>query len=103
MTESAAIEATAEPRPGSVEFWATHSPDKLALSEGQRTCTWAEWNDAADRIAEVLSSHALIAPGDRVAVCMHNRIEWFVAQAAIAKLDALLVPISPRLTPSEVQ
>jgi long-chain acyl-CoA synthetase len=102
MTETAAME-TNEPRPGSVEFWAAYSPDALALSEGKRAFTWAQWNDAADRVAEVLSSHALIAPGDRVAVCMHNRIEWFVAQAAIAKLDALLVPISPRLTPSEVQ
>jgi long-chain acyl-CoA synthetase len=90
-------------RPGSVEFWAARTPDKAALCEGKRALTWAEWNDAADRVAELLSSHALIAPGDRVAVCMHNRLEWFISQAAIAKLDALLVPVSPRLTPAEVQ
>lgn len=90
-------------RPGSVEFWAERTPNALALCEGNRSLSWAQWNDAADRIAEVLSSHALIAPGDRVAVCMHNRIEWFISQAAIAKLDALLVPVSPRLTPSEAQ
>jgi long-chain acyl-CoA synthetase len=90
-------------RPGSVEFWAERTPQKLALCEGKRSLTWAQWNDAADRIAEVLSSHALVAPGDRVAVCMHNRLEWFICQAAIAKLDALLVPVSPRLTPAEVQ
>jgi long-chain acyl-CoA synthetase len=90
-------------RPGSVEFWAERTPGKPALCEGKRALTWSEWNDAADRIAEVLSSHALIAPGDRVAVCMHNRLEWFICQAAIAKLDALLVPVSPRLTPAEAQ
>jgi long-chain acyl-CoA synthetase len=97
------VDELTKARPGSVEFWAERTPGKLALREGNRALSWAEWNDAADRIAEVLSSHALIAPGDRVAVCMHNRIEWFISQAAIAKLDAVLVPVSPRLTPAEVQ
>lgn len=94
---------SSSPRPGSVELWAQHTPSKLALCEGNRSLSWSQWNDAADRVAEVLSSHAMVAPGDRVAVCMHNRLEWFISQAAIAKLEALLVPVSPRLTPSEVR
>jgi long-chain acyl-CoA synthetase len=89
-------------RPGSVEFWAEHKPDERALCESARALSWRAWNDAANRIAEVLSSLGNVGPDDRVAVCTQNRLEWFVSQAAIAKLGALLVPVSHRLTPAEI-
>jgi long-chain acyl-CoA synthetase len=89
-------------RPGSVEYWAEHKPNERALCEGARTLTWSEWNEGANRIAEVLSSLGNVGPDDRVAVCTQNRLEWFVSQAAIAKLGALLVPVSHRLTPAEI-
>jgi long-chain acyl-CoA synthetase len=92
----------AAPRPGSLEFWATQAPQRPALREGARGLAWEEWNAQADRVAELLSARAGIGPGDHVAVCMKNRLEWFVTQAAAAKLDASLVPIAWRLTPSEV-
>ena len=95
-------EPHAAPRRGSVEYWAERTPDARALCEGARALTWAEWNAQANRIAEVFAQRAKVGPGDRVAVCCHNRLEWFVSQAAIAKLGAALVPVSPRLTPAEV-
>ena len=89
-------------RPRSVEYWAVATPDARALCEGARSLTWAQWNERANRIAEIFARDGGVGKGDRVAVCMHNRLEWFVCQAAIAKLGAELVPVSYRLTPSEV-
>ncbi|HEY2735314.1 MAG TPA: AMP-binding protein [Polyangiales bacterium] len=89
--------------PGSVEYWALAAPDQLALQEGARRLSYADWNRQADRIAELFSQRAGIDRGDHVALCMQNRLEWFVTQAATAKLGAVLVPISWRLTPLEVQ
>jgi long-chain acyl-CoA synthetase len=89
-------------KPRSLEFFAEHTPDRVALCEDGRALTWAEWNARADRVAEVLFTRGGVEPGERVALCMHNRIEWFVTQAAAAKLDASLVPVSARLTPAEI-
>jgi long-chain acyl-CoA synthetase len=87
---------------GSVEFWAERTPDAPALAEGSRKLSYAQWNAQADALADLLAERAGVGSGDRVALCMQNRIEWFVTMAAAAKLDALLVPISFRLTPSEI-
>ncbi len=89
-------------KPKSLEFFAEHCPDRAALREGNRTLTWSQWNAEADRLAEALATRGGIGAGDLVALCMRNRLEWFVTQAAAAKLDAKLVPISYRLTPSEI-
>jgi long-chain acyl-CoA synthetase len=85
-----------------VEYWAERTPDAPALAEGARRLSYAEWNAQADALAEALASRAGVQPGDHVALCMQNRSEWFVTQAAVAKLGAALVPISFRLTPAEV-
>ena len=87
---------------GSLEYWAERTPDAPALSEGSRKLSYAGWNAQADALAEVLAEHAGVGPDDRVALCMQNRLEWFITQAATAKLGAQLVPISFRLTPSEI-
>jgi len=94
-----------DPQPaklGSVEFWAAHTADAPALAEGSRKLSFAQWNAQADALAELLADRAGVGPEDRVALCMQNRIEWFIVQVAVAKLGALLVPISFRLTPAEI-
>ncbi|HKU40628.1 MAG TPA: AMP-binding protein, partial [Polyangiales bacterium] len=89
-------------KPRSLEYYAERTPDRIALSEGGRSLSWAEWNAQADRLAELMHTRAGIGRGDFVALCMQNRLEWFVTQAATAKLDASLVPVSFRLTPAEI-
>ncbi|HEX3597319.1 MAG TPA: AMP-binding protein, partial [Polyangiaceae bacterium] len=71
-------------RPGSVEDWAHRTPDAVALREGERSLSYRELNDSANRVAAVMARRAQVAPGDRVAVCTKNRLEWFVSQTAIA-------------------
>ena len=100
LDESAA--QSGEPSPGSLEHWAARTPDALALVEGARRLSYGDWNAQADALAEVLAERAGVGPGTHVALCMQNRIEWFVTQAAVAKLGGALVPISFRLTPAEV-
>jgi long-chain acyl-CoA synthetase len=95
-----AVAAAARRR--SVEDWAERTPDNLALREGERALSYRQLNDAANRVAEALHACVALDRGERVAVCMKNRLEWFVSQAAIAKLGATLVPISHRLTPAEI-
>ena len=89
-------------KPRSVEHYAEITPDSPALWEDGRTLTFSEWNARSDRLAQVLAARAGVGTGDRVALCMQNRREWFIGQTAVAKLDASLVPVSPRLTPAEV-
>jgi long-chain acyl-CoA synthetase len=93
---------TTGPVAGSVEYWASATPDAFALSDGAQTLSYRTWNEQADRLAELFSVRAGVGAGDHVALCLHNRCEWFVVQAAAAKLEAALVPISFRLTPAEI-
>lgn len=67
-----------------------------------RTITYAELdaqlNAAASRLRECGAS-----PGNRVVICAANSVEWIVAAHAIARLRAVLVPISTRILSSETE
>jgi long-chain acyl-CoA synthetase len=93
---------TPAPRPGSVESWAAKEPDRAVLFEGDRSMTWGQLNDAADRLAEGLARHGVHA-GDIVVVRTQIRLEWVVIDAALAKLGCLLLGLNWRLTPDEVR
>jgi long-chain acyl-CoA synthetase len=86
--------------PRGVAGVAAAHPGRVALIEGRRTVTFEELdhraNGAAARLAE-----AGVVPGDPVGLWLHNRSEWFVASHAIARLGAMFVPLSPRLTRTE--
>jgi len=43
-----------DPIPGSLEDWAARRPDAAAIVEDDRTLTFAQWNRAADAVAEGL-------------------------------------------------
>jgi long-chain acyl-CoA synthetase len=87
---------------GSLEHWAAESPNDIAIIDGDRTLTFREWNDAADRVANALASFGLVA-GDIVVVRTHIRHEWNIVASAVAKLGCSLLGLNWRLTQSEVQ
>jgi long-chain acyl-CoA synthetase len=87
---------------GSLEYWATEKPGAIALIDGERSITYADWNDAANRIADSLIARGIVA-GDIVVVRTHIRIEWALIASALAKLGCSLLGLNWRLTPSEVQ
>jgi O-succinylbenzoate-CoA ligase len=77
-------------------------PDHLAVVFGDDTRTHSELHDRAARVAAVLAVHG-VQPGDRVALLLHNRIEFVEALLACHRLGAVAVPINFRLAPDEVE
>jgi long-chain acyl-CoA synthetase len=87
---------------GSIEHWAQVKPTAVALIDGERSITYAEWNDAANRIANSLAARGIVA-GDIVVMRTHIRMEWALIASALAKLGCSLLGLNWRLTPAEVQ
>jgi len=86
----------------SAEYWAANKPDKVAFVEGDRTLTWAQLNELANRFAQGLAARG-VTSGDIVVVRTQIRIEWPVIAEALAKLGCSLLGLNWRLTPTETQ
>lgn len=76
---------------------ARNSPDALASFTGDRCVTWAEVNDRACRLANLLVDQYGVQRGDRVAVLVSNRIEVLEAVGGCAKAGAVYVGLNFRL------
>ena len=76
-------------------------PDHPALVFGDEVLTHAALHDRAARLASVLTAGG-VQPGDRVALLLHNRIEFVEALLACHRLAAIAVPINFRLTADEI-
>jgi acyl-CoA synthetase (AMP-forming)/AMP-acid ligase II len=63
--------------------------------------TYAELNSLANRCASVLAGFGLQS-GDRLALLMHNCLEFVALFYGAAKLGIVVVPLNTRLTPSEL-
>ena len=77
-------------------------PHHRALVFGEEVRTHAELHDRAARLASVLDAGGVRA-GDRVALLLHNRIEFVESLLACHRLAAVAVPINFRLAPDEVE
>ncbi|HEY2563438.1 MAG TPA: AMP-binding protein [Acidimicrobiales bacterium] len=77
-------------------------PDRVAIIDGTRVVTFGELDAHANGLAARLAELG-VGPGDTVGMGLRNRAEWFTVSHAIARLGAMFVPISPRLTPSEAE
>jgi fatty-acyl-CoA synthase len=78
----------------------TH-PDRRALVFGDGARTYAELHDRAARLASALAAGGVTA-GDRVALLLHNGIEFVETLFACHRLGAVPVPINFRLAPNEI-
>jgi len=67
-------------------------PSARALAHGDRTVTWAEFDDRAARLAAAFSAAGL-GPGSRIAIDLYNCTEW---------LEAFYAAIKIRATPANV-
>ena len=81
---------------------AASSPDHIALIDGERRWRYAELNEWAADMAGRLRS-AGVQAGDHVAVLMPNRPAYVCAVHALARLEAVLVPLNARLTSGELR
>jgi long-chain acyl-CoA synthetase len=88
------------PDAGTPEFWARERPDAVAVVKGERSLTYGEWNDQANRVADALAEMGL-SPGDRIGMRFRLGFPWFVVQRALQKLGAHQVAVNWKLTPGE--
>jgi long-chain acyl-CoA synthetase len=87
----------------SINLHAERSPDKPAVvvAETGAVLTYAELDDASARLARVLRERGA-KHGDRVAVLMDNRAEYFVAVWAARRCGLRSVPVNWHLKAEEV-
>ncbi|MDH4043100.1 MAG: AMP-binding protein, partial [Gemmatimonadota bacterium] len=63
------------------------------LVAGRRRVTYAQVDAEAAALAAALRDLG-VGPGDRVAVDLPNWGEWIITLFAVARLDAVLVPVN---------
>jgi long-chain acyl-CoA synthetase len=80
---------------------ARSDPERVALVFDDRRVSFGQLDAAANALAYAGAPYAS-QPGDRVAVMLGNCVEGFAAWHGVTRLGALVVPISTRLTVSEV-
>ncbi|WP_420716201.1 amino acid adenylation domain-containing protein [Mycobacterium sp. 94-17] len=78
------------------------APDAVAISCGQRSWTYRELDEAANRWAHLLAEHGA-GPGQRVALLMSRSAETVAAMLAVLKTGAAYVPIDPAQPDARMQ
>ena len=77
-------------------------PDATALVADDRRITYGELDAGVNRAAHAFRKRGVV-PGDRVAVALRNRPEFFEAALAAARLGADVIPLSWRFKRDEVR
>lgn len=75
--------------------------DRTAIVQGDRRTTWRELAARVAALAARLEAAGL-GPGDRVGLVMPNAPEFVVAFFALARAQAVAVPLNPALSPGEI-
>src|ERR1700694_3143874 len=76
-------------------------PEKPALIEEELVVSWQQRNERANRAANALAGLG-VAGGDREAIMALNPVAAFEASGALAKLQAIGVPVTSRLRGTEL-
>ena len=76
-------------------------PDAVAISDGERTWTYREVEDASNRLAHLLASRG-VGPGELVALLASRSAEAIVAIMAVLKTGAAYLPIDPKLPAARI-
>ena len=77
------------------------SPEKVAIAFGERSWTYAEFDDITDSIAGNLLAAGL-EPGDRIAIRLLNGPEFAFACFGCLKAGCIVVPVNTRLKGREI-
>ena len=70
------------------------APEAVAISAGERSWTYRELEEAANRLAHLLATHG-VGPGQCVALLLSRSAEAVVAMMAVLKTGAAYMPIDP--------
>ena len=78
------------------------TPDAVALSDGQRSWTYRELDEATNRLAHHAGWHRVPARVQCVALLLSRSAEAIVAILAVLKTGAAYVPIDPALPAARI-
>ncbi|MEJ2037364.1 MAG: AMP-binding protein [Desulfosarcinaceae bacterium] len=84
----------------SIERSAFHFPDRPAVSINGKETTYKQLNENANRAATALIDLG-VRPGDHVAICIPNSLEWITFYFGVIKTGAIAVTFSNQLTATE--
>ncbi len=84
-----------------LERSANHFPDNIAVIDGNREVTYAEFSRDACRCASALVDIG-VQPGDHVALCSPNSYAWLLLYFGALKAGAVAVTFSHLLTGAEL-
>ncbi len=77
------------------------TPEAVALSDGHRTWTYRELDEAANRLAHLLAVHG-VGPGESVALLLARSAEAITSILAVLKTGAAYLPIDPALPTARI-
>ncbi|HEX6373983.1 MAG TPA: amino acid adenylation domain-containing protein [Longimicrobium sp.] len=81
---------------------AARTPNACAAVYGDRSLTYGELNERANRLAHHLAGLG-VRPESRVAICMERGVDQVVAMAAVLKAGAAYVPLDPSYPAERLQ
>ena len=81
---------------------ARHVPEREAVISGDRRVSYRELDARAERVAGALAAEG-VGPGDRVALCLRNDIEYLELMLGAFKLAAVPVNVNYRYQPTELE
>src|ERR1700722_12646000 len=79
----------------------TRNPEKLAMIFGERSWTYAEFDELTNNVASNLLAAGL-EPGDRIAFHLLNGPELALGYCGCLKAGGIVVPINPQLKGPEI-
>jgi cyclohexanecarboxylate-CoA ligase/acyl-CoA synthetase len=88
--------------PDYLDEWVAATPQRVFVTDGTRSLTYADLQGQAYRFGAALRGLG-VQPGDRVVVQLPNWAEFVVAYLGLTRIGAVLVPIMPIYRHSEVQ
>ena len=77
------------------------TPAAVAISCGERSWTYREVEEAANRLAHLLVAQG-VGPGQCVALLLERSVEAIVAMLAVLKAGAAYLPIDPGLPAARI-
>src|SRR5262249_3780570 len=81
---------------------AARAPEAVAVTFEDRSLTYRELDEAANRLAHLLAAHG-VGPGQCVALLFNRSAEAIVAMLAVLKTGAAYLPFDPALPAARIE
>ncbi|WP_407291605.1 class I adenylate-forming enzyme family protein [Stutzerimonas zhaodongensis] len=87
--------------PDLIAYWASQRPDQAALIQDERRLSYAELDGVMSRVAAALQRDG-IQPGDVLAICAYNAIEYAVVFLGALRAGVAVAPLAPSASPESL-